>query len=159
MKYLVKEHISQTQYEFLLKILEGPSQCSGDLFLDEPTSDGQVEILTHFNLIAIDEHDNLFVTELGRAALKEYECELERQQLLEKQRNEEISALKLIADSAQTQAKIAEESAQKAINDAISAKRDALFAKIVSVLAVFAPILYDFITAKLPILLGLFLKQ
>lgn len=57
------------------------------------------------------------------------------------------------ADSAKLQAKLAEEAAQRAIAEAKDAKRDALFAKIVSIIAIIAPILYNFLTEKLPILL------
>lgn len=66
------------------------------------------------------------------------------------------------ADAAQTQAKLAEEAAENAKADAIIARKEARFAKIVSVMAIITPIVYDFIrdnwTTILQLLSELFAK-
>lgn len=160
-------NITEDGFSLLEKILENPNYVPADFFIDEPTVDGQLELLLDSKLVSVNESDEFSITELGRAALKAYEKEKERRLLLEKQREEELATFKSIAETAkksanyakkqaeaaQTQAKLAEETAQRAIANAEKARRDALFAKIISVIAIIAPILYDFIIEKLPTLL------
>ena len=158
-------NITDDGFALLEEILTHSNCTPGDFFLYEPTVDGQFELLLNSKLISVNESDELSITELGRAALKAYEQEKEHHLLLEKQRAEEIATFKSIADTAkeasayaklqaeaaQTQARLAEEAAQQAIVDANKARRDAFFAKVVSVFAIVTPIIYDFIADRLPI--------
>lgn len=145
-------NITEDGFALLEDILNHPNHVPADFFFSEPTVDGQLKLLISSELVSINEAAELNITALGRTALKEYEHEQEHQRLLKEQRDEELASFKSIAEAAKLQAKLAEDAAQRAIADAKDAKRDALFAKIVSVIAIIAPILYDFLATKLPML-------
>lgn len=78
MKSIV-ENITENEYQTLLNILNNPNSEPVDFFFDDPTIDGQVQVL-HENGLITDDNGILNITELGRTALVEYE-------LLSKQRH------------------------------------------------------------------------
>lgn len=60
------------------------------------------------------------------------------------------------AEAAKRQAEIAETEAERAKAEAVEAKRDAKFAKIMSVVAIISPIIWDLLKTYLPTILQLF---
>lgn len=64
----------------------------------------------------------------------------------------QIKALESIADSAKKRAELAAAQAENAEKEAKIARRDARFAKVVSVLAIAIPILWDVLKPYLPII-------
>lgn len=60
------------------------------------------------------------------------------------------------AEAAKRQAEIAEAEAERAKAEAVEAKRDAKFAKIMSVVAIISPIIWDLLKTYLPTILQLF---
>lgn len=64
----------------------------------------------------------------------------------------QIKALESIADSAKKRAELAAAQAENAEKEAKIARRDARFAKVVSVLAIIIPILWDVLKPYLPII-------
>ena len=64
----------------------------------------------------------------------------------------QIKALESIADSAKKRAELAAAQAENAEKEAKIARRDARFAKVVSVLAIIIPILWDNLKPYLPII-------
>lgn len=64
--------------------------------------------------------------------------------------------LKELAEAAKRQAEIAEVEAERAKAEAVEAKRDAKFAKIMSVVAIISPIIWDWLKTYLPTILQLF---
>lgn len=141
-------NVTKDGYVLLRKILEQPDSVPADFFFDEPTVDGQIQLLIEARLVIMDEEYKLSVTELGRAALKEFESTLERESILEKRRQEELDSLRRLADSACRQAELAEEAAKRATEESAIARKDAIFSKctsiiaiIISIIAIIAPII------------------
>lgn len=66
------EDITAKEHLVLSEILKHPNQTSADFFFDHPTIDGQVEELMSHHLVEITDNGILSITELGRAALIEY---------------------------------------------------------------------------------------
>lgn len=66
-------NVTNDSYHLLNDILQHPGSSPSDLFFDEPTVDGQLELLLAANLVQIDSSGLLSITELGRAAVKNYE--------------------------------------------------------------------------------------
>lgn len=123
------EEITEAGFELLEQILEQPDTVPGDFWFDEPTAGGQLELLLKSQLAALDDEDQLSITELGRAALKHHDYIKEQDALARKQRAEELEVFKSIADSAQKQAASAEKSAETAEEQAKSAEKLAKTAK------------------------------
>ncbi len=97
------EGITEAGFELLEQILKQPNTLQGDFFFDEPTVDGQIELLLAANLVECDDDAQLSITELGRAALKHHDYIMEQNALIQKQRTEELEAFKSIANSMQQQ--------------------------------------------------------
>mgnify|MGYP006909025823 CR=1 FL=1 len=115
------ENITDTAYKTLDWILHNPDSQPADRFFDEPTIDGQIELLERDKLITIDNVGHLNITELGRAALLEHDKIVEQRKITEQRRQEELEVFKNIsnsvkqqADAAMTQAGIAIETSKKA---------------------------------------------
>ena len=66
------EQITENEYLILENILKNPNCEPSDFFFDDPTIDGQVQILENCGFIT-NENGILNITELGRTALVEYE--------------------------------------------------------------------------------------
>lgn len=122
------ENITDNEFKTLDDILHNPDSTPMTFFINDPTIDGRIRELEKAELISI-QSGKLNITELGRAALVEHDKSIKRQVFIEEQRQEELSALKALAESAMKQADIAEK-------DAISAKRDATFSKVISIIAI-----------------------
>ena len=73
-----------------------------------------------------------------------------------RQLKELAEADKQQAEAAKRQAEIAEAEAERAKAEAVEAKRDAKFAKIMSVVAIISPIIWDLLKTYLPTILQLF---
>lgn len=97
------ECITEAGFELLEQILKQPNTLQGDFLFDEPTVDGQIELLLAANLVECDDNNQLSITELGRAALKHHDYIMEQNTLVQKQRTEEVEAFKSIANSVQQQ--------------------------------------------------------
>ena len=95
------ECITEAGFELLEQILKQPNTLQGDFLFDEPTVDGQIELLLAANLVECDDNNQLSITELGRAALKHHDYIMEQNTLVQKQRTEEVEAFKSIANSVQ----------------------------------------------------------
>ena len=67
------ENITNDEIETLKWILYNPNATPADRFFDDPTIDGRVEELESNRLITISPEGELNISELGRAALKEYD--------------------------------------------------------------------------------------
>ena len=67
------ENITDDEYSILNKILHNPGSSAADFFFDDPTIDGRVQELVEHKLVEFDSDDALCITELGRAALVEYD--------------------------------------------------------------------------------------
>lgn len=68
-------NVTKSGYILLDKILRNPGQTAADLFFDDPTVDGQVQLLAEARLVEIDSEGKLFISELGRASLKEFDSQ------------------------------------------------------------------------------------
>ena len=68
-------NVTKSGYILLDKILRDPGQTAADLFFDDPTVDGQVQLLVEARLVEIDSEERLFITEFGRASLKEFDSQ------------------------------------------------------------------------------------
>ena len=79
MKSLFK-NVTNKEYEVLKLILENPNSCPADFFFDDPTIDGRIEELEKHHLIKLDSNAIISITELGRAALVEYDEMLAQQE-------------------------------------------------------------------------------
>lgn len=66
-------NITESGFNLLESILNHPDSLPGDFFFDDPTVDGQLDLLLDSKLASIDSNGILAVTELGRAALKEFD--------------------------------------------------------------------------------------
>lgn len=121
-------NITEDGFLLLKEILEYPNLVPADMFFFEPTVDGQLELLLSSKLVSMNESAELNITELGRAALKEYEHEQERQLFLKQQREEELASFKIIAESAKESANYAKQQAESAHSVSISASKSASYA-------------------------------
>lgn len=72
MKYILN-NITDGEFAILDQITQNPGLTPADLFFDDPTIDGRIQMLTKHKLITLNSEDELFVTELGRSALVEYD--------------------------------------------------------------------------------------
>ncbi len=115
------EELTEAGFGLLEKILECPNTLPSDFWFDEPTVDGQLELLQKANLVVLDDKNQLSITELGRAALKHHDYIKEQDALTRKQHAEELEAFKSIANGAQKQAEFSEQSAKTAAEQAKSA--------------------------------------
>lgn len=97
------EEITEAGFELPEQILEQPNTFPGDFFFDEPTVDGQLELLLKSKLVSLNDNDQLSITELGRAALKHHDYIKEQNILIQKQRTEELETFKSIANLMQQQ--------------------------------------------------------
>ncbi len=122
------EDITENEYKTLEKILQNPNSEPVDFFFDDPTIDGQVQILSEHGLIT-DDAGILNITELGRAALVWYESYQNKIQPL----YSEIDALNQIANALKQQTQLAREQAVGASNDARFSKATAVIAIIISI--------------------------
>ena len=84
-------NVTKSGYVLLDKILRDPGQTAADLFFDDPTVDGQVQLLAEARLVEIDSKGRLFISELGRASLKEFS--LQKKRIF---RNQILSSLKFL---------------------------------------------------------------
>ncbi|HIZ38888.1 MAG TPA: hypothetical protein H9968_03030 [Candidatus Anaerobutyricum stercoris] len=146
------ENITEDGFSLLQQILEHPNTTQGDFFFTEPTVDGQIKILETAGLVRANSEHKLYVTELGRAAIKHHLHEQQQLTLVQQQRQQELESLQTIAESAKKQAELAAAQAENAEKEAKIARRDARFAKVVSVLAIAIPILWDVLKPYLPII-------
>lgn len=76
MKSLYK-NITDSEYETLSWFLTNDNRTPADYFFTNPTVDGHIEELEKNGLVRLNEKGTVAVTELGRAALKEYDHILE----------------------------------------------------------------------------------
>lgn len=146
------ENITNDGFTLLQQILENPNTVQGDFFFAEPTVDGQIKILEKAGLVRANSEHKLYVTELGRAAIKHHLHEQQQLALEQQQRQQELESLQTIAEAAQKQAELATLQAENAEKEAKIARRDARFAKVISVLAIIIPILWDNLKPYLPII-------
>lgn len=140
------ENITNDGFTLLQQILENPNTVQGDFFFAEPTVDGQIKILEKAGLVRTNSEHKLYVTELGRAAIKHHLYEQQQLALEQQQRQQELESLKQIANSACRQAKLAEEAAAKAEKDSIIARKDAFFSKCTSVISIIISIIAIIVT-------------
>lgn len=66
-------NITESGFNLLENILQHPDSVPGDFLFDDPTVDGQLELLLSAKLATIDSNGIISITELGRAALKEFD--------------------------------------------------------------------------------------
>ena len=66
-------NITDDAFHLLENILSQPDSVPADFFFDDPTVDGQLELLLSSSLAEISSDGILSITELGRAALKEFD--------------------------------------------------------------------------------------
>lgn len=92
------EEITEAGFELLEQILEQPNNVPADFFFNDPTVDGQLQLLLKSNLVVLNSEDQLSITELGRAALKHHDYITEQNILIQKQRTEELETFKSIAN-------------------------------------------------------------
>lgn len=130
----VFSNITNSGFLLLKNIIENPECTPGDFFFDDPTVDGQLELLINSKLVSLNSDSKLSVTELGRAALKEYYELLDRNAEIQKQQKDFMDSIKEIANAAAQQAQLAQD-------DAKSSKQDSRFAKITSAIAIIISII------------------
>ncbi len=97
------EEITEAGFELLEQILEQPNNVPADFFFDDPTVDGQLELLQKYGLVLLDDNNQLSITELGRAALKHHDYIKEQETLVQKQHSEELELFKTMASTMQQQ--------------------------------------------------------
>ena len=137
------ENITEASFDLLQEILEHPNSTPADLFFDDPTVDGQIEILLNSNLVSLNSDDQVSITELGRAALKQRDHDIEQRNISQKQHNDELEAFKSIADSMSKQLDLALEQARIAKKSSRFAKVTSILALIISIIAIIAPAIYS----------------
>lgn len=98
------ENITDDEAATLEWVLHNEGDFAADYFFEDPTVDGRIEELKRHNLVTENINGELYITELGRAALKEYHQLTEKRIQAEKQSDEQLESLKIIANSAQNQA-------------------------------------------------------
>lgn len=135
------ENITDDEYNTLEWVLHNPGSVPADLFFTDPTVDGRIQELENVGLVSINAN-GLSITELGRAALVEHDKIVEIKNRVEKQRQEELSALNALAESAMKQAKISEQEAASAKKDARFSKFMSIIAIIISIAAIIVPIIF-----------------
>lgn len=64
--------ITSSEYETLDWVLHNDGRFPSDRFFDDPTIDGRISELESHGLISLDSNTGLHITELGRAAIVEY---------------------------------------------------------------------------------------
>lgn len=134
-------NITEDGYVLLQKILEQPNSVPADFFFDDPTVDGQIELLVDSKLVTMNEKYQLTITELGRAALKEHDSAVEREAIIKKQREDELNAIKSISESAQRRIDLALSEAESANRDSSFAKKTSVIAIVISIIAIITQIL------------------
>lgn len=149
------DQITEAGFELLRKMLEQPNSAPGDFMFDEPTVDGNTELLLSSNLAVLDSNGQLSITELGRAALKHHDYVKEQEYSKQTQFTEGLAAIKLISESASRQADSAKDSAESAKTLAQTAQEDSksstkysrisiglsILALIISIAAIVVPLL------------------
>ncbi len=135
------EEITEAGFELLEQILEQPNTLPGDFYFNEPTADGQLELLLRSQLAVLDAKDQLSITELGRAALKHHDYTKEQDILAQKQRAEELEVFKSIADGAQEQAKSAQKLAETAADSSRTSTKYARISTVLSIIAIIISII------------------
>lgn len=68
----ILENITEGEFRILEQIFENPGQVPADFFFDDPNIDGRIEMLSEHELVSMNLDGQLFITELGRAAVVEY---------------------------------------------------------------------------------------
>lgn len=121
-------NITESGFNLLENILQHPDSVPGDFLFDDPTVDGQLELLLSAKLASIDSNGILAVTELGRVALKEHDYFIAHELKVKKEREDELATYKAIASSLQKQLEIT-------IEENKSSQKEARFAKIISILS------------------------
>lgn len=127
-------NITNSGFLLLENIMANPEYTPGDFFFDDPTVDGQLELLINSNLVFMNSDSKLSVTELGRSALKEYREMLDRNAEIQKQQKAFMDSINEISNAAVQQARLAQD-------DAKSSKQDSRFAKITSIIAIIISII------------------
>lgn len=135
------EEITEAGFELLEQILEQPNTLPGDFYFNEPTDDGQLELLLRSQLAVLDAKDQLSITELGRAALKHHDYTKEQDIHAQKQRAEELEVFKSIADGAQEQAKSAQKLAETAADSSRTSTKYARISTVLSIIAIIISII------------------
>ena len=134
------ENITDGEASALEWILKNENSTPADFFFSDPTIDGRIFELKKYELVKEDVTGTLKITELGRSALKEYKQIVEQRSNVDKQREDELSSFKAIADAAQSQSETAKAQAELAISESESAKKDSRYATILSVIAIIVSI-------------------
>lgn len=135
------ENVTDEEYATLEWILHNEGKFPADRFFDDPTVDGRIEELVRNNFITLNQQTGLKITELGRAAIKEYYISKEHDQKLIAPLINEINALNKIADALNSQLELLKE-------DSISASKESKFTKriaIISIIVAFMAIAVDVI--------------
>ena len=135
------ENVTDEEYATLEWILHNEGKFPADRFFDDPTVDGRIEELVRNNFITLNQQTGLKITELGRAAIKEYYISKEHDQKLIAPLINEINALNKIADALNSQLELLKE-------DSISASEESKFTKriaIISIIVAFMAIAVDVI--------------
>lgn len=135
------ENVTDEEYATLEWILHNEGKFPADRFFDDPTVDGRIEELVRNNFITLNQQTGLKITELGRAAIKEYYISKEHDQKLIAPLINEINALNKIADALNSQLDLLKE-------DSISASKESKFTKriaIISIIVAFMAIAVDVI--------------
>ena len=140
MKFIL-ENITPSEFAILELILKNPGCVPADFFFEDPNIDGRIKMLTEHELVSMNLDNQLFITELGRAAIVEYTAKIKQETEQKQQENEMLASLKEIAISAQKQATAAQQQADLALDEAKNSKGEALFAKITSIIALIISIL------------------
>lgn len=130
------ENITDEEYLTLEWVLHNEGKFPADRFFDDPTVDGRIEELERNKLIALNQQTGLKITELGRAAIKEYYISKEHDQKLIAPLVSEINALNKIADTLNSQLKLLKEDSLSAASEVKFSKRIAIISIIVALIAI-----------------------
>lgn len=110
------KNFTDEEFKTLEWILRHPNAKPIDLFFNDPTIDGRIQELKKYGLITLDSDDTMNITELGRAAFKEYCSMLKLEEIYQQQREQELSSFKAIADASDYLSRSAKEIAVNAQN-------------------------------------------
>lgn len=130
------ENITNDEAATLDWVLKNEGATAADYFFTDPTVDGQIHELKKNELVTEDVTGSLKITELGRSALKEHKQISIKKANEEKQREDEISSLKAIAEAAQSQAISAKTQASLAMDKAESSSKESRFAKAIAIISI-----------------------
>lgn len=134
------ENITEAGFDLLYKILESPEGTTcADLFFDDPTVDGQVEILEKEHLVDVD-NGVVTITEVGRAALNQRDYVLNQRKIESERLQKEMENYQAIATTLQMKLDLSAKQSE-------SAEKDARFARIMSILSLIVSIISVIVAA------------